>query len=72
MDPLWLLKGAPDAPGWTRLEIDGRAGTIDVVTVDPEAWALVRTLLSRAGGGPAGETVVTQQSRVNACAQLQV
>ena len=29
----------------------------------PEAWALVRTNLSRAGGGPAGKTVVTELDR---------
>lgn len=29
----------------------------------PEAWALVRTNLERAGGGPAGKTVVTELER---------
>ncbi|MGB5833855.1 MAG: phosphoketolase, partial [Thiohalocapsa sp.] len=29
----------------------------------PEAWALVRTNMSRAGGGPAGRTVVTEFER---------
>ena len=29
----------------------------------PEAWALVRTLMARAGGGPAAEVAVTEQER---------
>ncbi|TCT22786.1 phosphoketolase [Thiobaca trueperi] len=31
--------------------------------LSPEAWALVRTNLQRAGGGPAGQTVVTEFER---------
>jgi phosphoketolase len=30
----------------------------------PEAWALVRTLMARAGGGPAGRVAVTETGRV--------
>jgi hypothetical protein len=42
MDPLWLLKGPPDAPGWTPLEADSRADKIDLLLFDRAAWALVR------------------------------
>ena len=39
------------------------AAALERGALAPEAWALVRTLLSRAGGGPAGETVVTEFER---------
>jgi hypothetical protein len=42
MDPLWLLKGTHAAPGWAPLEKDSRAGTLDVLLFDRDAWALVR------------------------------
>ncbi|MFC1708141.1 hypothetical protein ACFL59_15200 [Planctomycetota bacterium] len=42
MDPLWLLKGRRDAPGWTPLEQDAKAGVVDCLTFDRDSWALVR------------------------------
>lgn len=42
MDPLWLLKGSPDAPGWKPLEADSRANKIDLLMFDRSSWALVR------------------------------
>ena len=39
------------------------AAALERGALAPEAWALVRTLMSRAGGGPAGETVVTEFER---------
>ena len=39
------------------------AAALEQGALAPDAWALVRTLLSRAGGGPAGETVVTEFER---------
>jgi phosphoketolase len=39
------------------------AAALEHGALAPEAWALVRALLSRAGGGPAGETVVTEFER---------
>ncbi len=42
MDPLWLLKGAYEAPGWHKLEKEARDGTTDVVHFDRDAWAPVR------------------------------
>ena len=41
MDPLWLLKGKADAPGWIQLEIDARSNKIDVLVFDRDAWALM-------------------------------
>jgi len=42
METLWLLKGGPDAPGWTELEIDSRSKKLFVLTFDRDAWALVK------------------------------
>jgi len=42
------------------------AAALERRALAPEAWALVRTLMSRAGGGPAGETVVTEFERAMA------
>lgn len=42
MEPLWLLKGRWDAPGWGPLEKDARGDVVDVVHFDRDAWALVR------------------------------
>ena len=42
MDPLWLLKGDYDAPGWKDLERDSKASTVDLLMFDRLAWALVR------------------------------
>ena len=42
MDPLWLLKGRHDAPGWKQLEADSRGDKIDLLLFDRAAWALVR------------------------------
>lgn len=41
MDPLWLLKGNADAPGWIQLEVESRAEQIDVIMFDRDAWALM-------------------------------
>jgi hypothetical protein len=41
MDPLWLLKGGHEVPGWRALESDARAGEVDVVIFDRDAWALM-------------------------------
>jgi hypothetical protein len=41
MDPLWLLKGRPDAPGWLQLEIDARSNKVNVLVFDRDAWALM-------------------------------
>ncbi len=42
MDPIWLLKGPYEAPGWKALEADARAQPqrIDVLLFDRAAWAL--------------------------------
>lgn len=48
MDPLWLLKGPPGAPGWGKLQRDSAASKVDVLHFDQHAWALVRA--------PAGPT----------------
>ena len=40
--PLWLLKGGPDAPGWTQLEIDARSKKVNVLTFDRDAWAMIK------------------------------
>ena len=42
MDPLWLLKGGPDAPGWLQLEIEARSNKVEVLHFDRDAWALMR------------------------------
>lgn len=42
MDPLWLLKGDYDAPGWKDLERDSKADAVDLLMFDRLAWALVR------------------------------
>jgi hypothetical protein len=42
MDPLWLLAGDYDAPGWRELERDAKAGAVDLLMFDRLAWALVR------------------------------
>jgi hypothetical protein len=42
MDPLWLLKGPYEAPGWKPLEADSRAKKIDLLLFDRAAWALAR------------------------------
>ncbi len=39
------------------------AAALERGALAPQAWALVRTLLGRAGGGPAGKTVVTEFER---------
>ena len=44
MDPLWLLKGGHDVPGWRPLEKDARANAVDVVIFDRDAWALMRAV----------------------------
>jgi hypothetical protein len=41
-NPIWLLRGPHTAPGWRSLEADSRAGNIEVLTFDRDAWALVR------------------------------
>lgn len=42
MDPVWLLKGPYEAPGWKALEADSRAQRIDLLLFDRAAWALAR------------------------------
>src|SRR5512139_3107277 len=42
MDPIWLLKGPYEAPGWKQLEADSRANKIDLIVFDRAAWALLR------------------------------
>ena len=42
MDPLWLLKGEYEAPGWGPLEKDARDKKIDWLSFDRLAWVLVR------------------------------
>ena len=41
---LWLLKGGPDAKGWTELQIDAQTKKIFVLTFDRDAWALVKAV----------------------------
>jgi len=41
-DPLWLLEGPREAPGWVPLEGDARADAVDVRLFDRDGWALVR------------------------------
>lgn len=40
MDPIWLLRGPYEAPGWKPLEADSRAQKIDLLLFDRAAWAL--------------------------------
>jgi hypothetical protein len=42
MDPIWLLKGPYEAPGWGPLEADSRGDKIDLLLFDRGGWALVR------------------------------
>ncbi len=42
MDPLWLLEGPYEAPGWKPLEADSRASKVDLLLFDRSAWALMR------------------------------
>ena len=42
MDPIWLLKGPYEAPGWKPLEADSRANKVDLLLFDRAAWALMR------------------------------
>jgi hypothetical protein len=52
MDPLWLLEGTREAPGWGPLEKDARAGTVDLLLFDRAGWALLRA--AEAPGGYPG------------------
>ncbi len=47
-----------DTPAKANIAAALRRGALS-----PEAWVLVRTNMRRAGGGPAGETVVTEMER---------
>jgi hypothetical protein len=49
MDPVWLLKGTPAAPGWGPLEADSRANKIELLLFDRSSWALVRAPAAPAG-----------------------
>ena len=42
MNPLWLLRGNRDAPGWKLLENESKADEVDLVIFDRDGWALVR------------------------------
>lgn len=42
MDPLWLLEGPPDAPGWLPLQVDAQSKKINVISYDRDRWALVK------------------------------
>jgi hypothetical protein len=42
MEPIWLLKGPHEAPGWRALEKGARDKTVNVLLFDRDAWALVR------------------------------
>ena len=42
MEPLWLLEGPREAPGWGPLERDSRAKKIVLLLFDRAGWALVR------------------------------
>ncbi|MCP4898651.1 MAG: hypothetical protein GY906_16890 [bacterium] len=42
MEPLWILRGKYEAPGWKNLEKDAKEGVTDVVMFDRLGWALVR------------------------------
>ena len=39
---LWLLKGAPTAPGWPGLQGDHMSQKINVLSFDRDRWALVK------------------------------
>jgi hypothetical protein len=41
-DPLWLLRGEPDAPGWDALQADAMAKRVKVLHFDRDRWALVK------------------------------
>ncbi len=41
MNPLWLLKGSHEAPGWGPLEADARSKKVEVLLFDRDAWALL-------------------------------
>jgi hypothetical protein len=43
MARLWLLKGAPDAPGWQALRSDHEEEQVDIVHLDPHVWAILRS-----------------------------
>ncbi len=49
MDPIWLLKGPYEAPGWKPLEADSKAKKIDVLLFDRAAWALASAPQAPAG-----------------------
>ncbi len=42
MDPLWLLRGNHEAPGWGPLEKDSREDKVFLIIFDRAGWALVR------------------------------
>ena len=42
MDPIWLLEGDHEQPGWKTLEADSKADAIDLMHFDRDRWALVR------------------------------
>ena len=42
MDPLWLLKGEHDAPGWKSLTQQAKDAKIDWRLFDRDAWVLLR------------------------------
>jgi hypothetical protein len=39
---LWLLRGAPTAPGWPKLQGDHMAKKTNVISFDRDRWALVK------------------------------
>ncbi|MBW2528716.1 MAG: hypothetical protein JRI23_31365 [Deltaproteobacteria bacterium] len=41
MDPLWLLEGNFDTPGWKDLERDAKADKVDWVLFDRDAFAII-------------------------------
>jgi hypothetical protein len=43
MSRLWLLKGPHEAPGWQTLRTDHEEEKVDIVHLDPEVWAVVRS-----------------------------
>jgi hypothetical protein len=49
MDPLWLIEGGYDAPGWRELERQSKADEIDLLMFDRTAWALLRAADSPSG-----------------------
>jgi len=42
MERLWMLKGPPDAAGWTPLQSDSILKKINVISFDRDKWALVK------------------------------